>query len=567
MSRRLPVLTLLALAAVTSPAPAQNGYGTLRESAEPPLATNPNADEIIRLAKAQQARPYVPAVRPIDTPAPAVTLRVNAPATLALNQDVDVRLIVENASRVAARNVAVIYNVPKDATLAKTVPPSQPDAAFPGCATWKIENLAAGGRQEFVLTVKPPPGVAELESKARVVVDQEQSVRTKFAKAELKVTKTGPIKALRFDILVFGITVTNPSDVELRDVTVTDKLPAGLVHRPDDDRDRANTLGPSRLTGGITDEGQTRTWKIDRLAPKESRRIEYYVAATAAAAAGVIPHQAFAQAAGGAQDTGTDKVELIEPKLELKVDAPPRKSANVPAAVRITLTNNSLRQLQNILVTDLLDPCKLESAAGGQQLPDRVQWIVPTLGPNQSKVFDLAVSKADGGIVRHKATAVYRGVSKDAEAQTEFEAVAALAYDFRGTPTTVEVNGEVVYEMTVRNTGSAAATNIRPTIELPPELTLVKAEPENKVEAGKVTFEPVPTLPPNGRATFRVTAKAAKASVGAVVKAELGGDPFPSGPIKRHEMTAIGGSSVGPSAPAPAGTVPLPVPVPPPPRP
>jgi uncharacterized repeat protein (TIGR01451 family) len=565
MSRLLPVLTVLALVIVNSQAAAQYA---MRESAEPPLADNPKAEEIVRLAATQQMRPYVAPVRTLEVPAPAVTLRVTAPATLAMNQDVDVRLVVENVSRVAARNVMVVYTLPPGATPVKTVPPTPPEQPYPGCATWKIENLVAGGHQEFLLTVKPPRGVAEFDSKARVIVDQEQSTRTRFAKSELKLTKTGPKQALRFDILVFGITVTNPSDLEVRDVTVTDKLPAGLVHRPDEDKDRPFTQGPARLTGGVTDEGQTRTWKIDRLAAKESRRIEYYVAATAAVA-GMVEHRVFAQAAGGAQDTAIDKVELIEPKLELKAEAPPRKSATVPAAARITLTNTGPRLLQNIVVTDLLDPCKLESVGGGgQQLPDRVQWIVPTLGINQTKVFDLTVSKSDGGIVRHKVTAVYRGLTQPAEAQTEFEAVAVLAYDFRGTPTTVEVNGEVVYEITVRNSGAAAATNIRPSIELPAELTLVKAEPENKAEGGRVTFEPIPTLPPNARATFRVTAKAIKPSVGAHVQAELGGDPFPTGPIKRQEITAIGANPAAPPAPVPAGNVPLPVPVaPPPPQP
>src|SRR5437762_1053097 len=48
MSRRLPFLTLLVLAAVVSPIHAQPGYGTMRESVEPPLADNPKAEEIVR---------------------------------------------------------------------------------------------------------------------------------------------------------------------------------------------------------------------------------------------------------------------------------------------------------------------------------------------------------------------------------------------------------------------------------------------------------------------------------------------------------------------------------------
>ena len=55
-------------------------------------------------------------------------------------------------------------------------------------------------------------------------------------------------------------------------------------------------------------------------------------------------------------------------------------------------------------------------------------------------------------------SAVYRGLNVPAEAATEFEAVAALAYDFRANTPTVEVGGEVDYELTVRNAGAAPAT-------------------------------------------------------------------------------------------------------------
>ena len=91
--------------------------------------------------------------------------------------------------------------------------------------------------------------------------------------------------------------------------------------------------------------------------------------------------------------------------------------------------------------------------------------------------------------------------------------------------------------------------NVQPVIELPQELTLLKAEPENKVEGGKISFDPVATMPPNNRATFRVRAKAVQPSLGARVTAELSGDPFPTGPVRRQELTAIGGNPPAPVAP------------------
>jgi uncharacterized repeat protein (TIGR01451 family) len=528
------------------------------------LADDPRAAELIQQAQHREPRYLTPAVRNVDTPAPAVVLRVQAPPAAPLNQDVDIRLTAENAGRVQARNVTVVYPLPPGIPPIKAVP--NPAGQSQTELFWKLEKLDPGERKEIVLTVKPPPNATDLETKARVVVEQEQSARTKFVQAALKVTKTGPKQALRFDILVLGVTVTNASEIELRDVTVQDRLPPGLVHRPNEDKDRPYTQGPAGLTGQVSDNGQTRTWKIDRLGPRESRRIEYYVAA-ATAPAGPIEHTAFAQATGGAQDTAKDTVELIEPKLEVKAEAPPRKSATLPAAVRITLTNRGPRTLQNIVVTDSMDPCRRESVGGGQELKDGVQWIVPSLPPNQSRTLEVVLSKPDGGRVGHKVTAVYRGLTVPADAATEFEAVAALRFDFRGSTPTVEVNGEVEYEITLRNSGSAPATNIRPVIVLPEELAVVKAEPENRVEGGRVTFEPLAAFPPNNRAIFRVKAKAVKASLGARVTAEVGGDPFPTGPLTRQEMTAIGASPPAPPAAAPPAAVPLPVPVPPPPRP
>jgi uncharacterized repeat protein (TIGR01451 family) len=559
MSRQFARLTCLVATLLAGRAAAQPGYASRTQTAEPPLADDPRAAEKIQTA-IQQTRPYVPAVRTSDAPAPSVLLKVQTPAALAIGQNVDVRLVVENVSQVPAKNVLVGYALPPGGSIVKANPPEH----TPGSAAWRFDTLAAGGRQEILLTVKPPDGVAELDSKAHVTVDQEQSSKTRFAKADIKVTTSAPKQALRFDILVLGATVENRGEMELRDVVITDKLPAGLLHKPDDDKDKA-----SKLTGTVADDGLTRTWKIDRLGPRESRRFEYYVAA-ASAPAGAVQHQVFAQAGGGAQSTATDKIDLIDPKLELKVDAPPRKSASMPAAVRITLANTCPRLLQNIVVSDTLDQGKVDSVGpGGQKLRDNmVQWIVPSLGPNRSQVLELLVSKTDGGRVQQKLSAVYRGLNLPAEAATEFEAVAALAYDFRSSSPTVEVGGDVDYELTVRNTGSAPAINLRPTIELPTELSLLKAEPpENKADGGKVTFEPLASLPPNGRAIFRVKAKAQKPSVGAVIIAQLGGDPFPTGPVTRQEHTAIGASPPAAPQPVAPGGVPLPTPVPPPPKP
>src|SRR5687768_9337481 len=157
MSRHLSVFTLLALLIVGPPAAAQRGYG--RETAEPPLAEDPDWQIKVQQAGNREPRPLAPSVRTLDMAAPAVVLRVIAPTALAVNQDVEVQLIVENVSRVMARNVTVIYPVQAGQP---TTPPTPAPQSPPGAdLVWKFDTLAAGATQKITFTVKPPPGAAE----------------------------------------------------------------------------------------------------------------------------------------------------------------------------------------------------------------------------------------------------------------------------------------------------------------------------------------------------------------------------------------------------------------------
>ncbi len=530
------------------------------QSPEPPLADESGAP--IQQAGAREPGLLAANVRLSESPAPVVSVHVRAPAALPVDQNVELRIVVENSSRVPARNVVVSY-AGKGANYVKSVP--QQTAASADTFSWQFPALAAGERKEIVLTVKPPPGATELESKARVTFEHEHSARTRFAKPELKLTKIGPESALCQDILIFILEVTNPGPVELTDVKLTDTLPDGLKHRPDEEKDRPFSQGPLKLINLVTPDGRTRTWTIPRLGPGQTRRVEYYVAAEARPA-GLVEHTGQAEAAGGVKAAAQGKVTLAELALELNAEAPPRRAAAVPARVLITLTNRSPRPLRNILVTDqMLDDCKLEAvSAGGQQFSNKVQWIVPAIAPNETRQLDLVVRRPEGGQVRHKVSAVYRGLTREKTTATEFDAAAALSWDFRGEPATVEVNGVVTYTLTVRNTGAAPATNVRPVVTLPPSLDVDKAEPAHRVQGKQITFEPV-TLPANARATFLVRAKAVQPHLQATVQAELYADLFPSGAVRRDAVTAIGGSDpAAPPPPTPTAPARVPTPVPPP---
>jgi hypothetical protein len=67
-----------------------------------------------------------------------------------------------------------------------------------------------------------------------------------------------------------------------------------------------------------------------------------------------------------------------------------------------------------------------------------------------------------------------------------------------------------VYEIWVRNPGNAPAGNVQLQVQFPPSLMPKNAEGKTKftMERGTVLFEPIPSLPPHGQATYRVSALA-----------------------------------------------------------
>src|SRR5262249_7592381 len=147
------------LLTVVLAAPGQQYY----QSPEPPLADEAGAPVV--QTGAREPGMLAANVRLSESPAPVVSVYVRAPATLPVDQTVELRIVVENSSRVPARNVVVSYTPPSGVTFDKAVP--QP-AANQAELSWRFPTLAAGERKDIVVTVKPPPGATELESKARV---------------------------------------------------------------------------------------------------------------------------------------------------------------------------------------------------------------------------------------------------------------------------------------------------------------------------------------------------------------------------------------------------------------
>src|SRR5262249_5528887 len=108
------------------------------ETVEPPLA---DAATPIQPVAGVEPRALPPAVRALDTPAPVVQLRIVAPTVAPAAREMDLKIVVENFARVAAKEVVVVYLPPPGASVTKAEP--TPAGQQANGVTWRLDTLAA----------------------------------------------------------------------------------------------------------------------------------------------------------------------------------------------------------------------------------------------------------------------------------------------------------------------------------------------------------------------------------------------------------------------------------------
>ena len=135
-----------------------------------------------------------------------------------------------------------------------------------------------------------------------------------------------------------------------------------------------------------------------------------------------------------------------------------------------------------------------------------------------------------------------RDITTKQEVTTNFDAVAALQWEVTASASAVELKGLVNVTVTVRNTGAAAATNVRPTVTLPAPLVLEKAEPTHRLQGDRIAFDAA-TLAAGQGQTYQVQVRAEAPAVAARVDVELAADVFTSGPMRKGVSVAVGGDA------------------------
>jgi len=119
------------------------------------------------------------------------------------------------------------------------------------------------------------------------------------------------------------------------------------------------------------------------------------------------------------------------------------------------------------------------------------------------------------------------------------EGIAAVLFQVADSVDPIEVGGETTYEVHVVNQGSKAASNVRLTAVLPPEMQPLAADGPTRyaVQGDRVSFEGLARLAPKADATYHVRVKGVRPG-DLRVSFQLQTDEMQS-PVTKEESTQV----------------------------
>jgi uncharacterized repeat protein (TIGR01451 family) len=419
-------------------------------------------------------------------PTPAVQLMVLVPQDAPPKSDLTYTIKIRNATTGEAHKVVVRMPVPDGTTFVKAEPKPDADngkAGLPGTATefyWKYKTLGANASQAVQVTVHPKDDAREVSARAYVSFEHGQQVTTRINAPKLKVKTDAPKQTTVGSPVPVRVVVTNDGRVPEQNVKLTGNISKGCEY----DRD----------AGGDAVKGNPlqRVWEIGTLAPGASKQLTYRV--TPKTTEDLIVQSAV-DGSHESQVKDDVKVAVKEAKLKIELKGDGTVAAGEAAAYEAVIHNTGTLPLTNVRVTaQVPEGCKVTRMTnGGKESKDQITWLIPRLPPDDQPYalrWQLTSAESSRRTIRASAVAP-QGAEHSQQVETVFKGSAALHWETAFDQPTVPIDRSGMLTITVRNTGSEPARNVRLTVTLPQEVSLIKTTPEPKDKTGgTLTFEP-----------------------------------------------------------------------------
>jgi len=523
------------------PAPGINRLSV--EIIRPPDPTAPSGSGVV-LAKGETQIEWI---------APQVVLNYQGPQIASVASEATYTATVQNVGKIESKSMTVTAPVPEGMQFVRSTPPAFTNGQE---LVWTLGTLTPGQSHTIQSTYRAVrPG--NTTSTVSVATEEGQrdtkSVATQIVTGALKVSVNGPQNGVIGSPITFQITVANPGDAPLENVTLAAQFDEGLEHE-------SKAKAVNQQLGTLAPRASANSTLV--LTPRVPGKRQLRVIA----------------ASQSLSDVAEVFVNVQQTAMNLSIEGPQKKYLGRNVEYTIKVSNPTDATLQGVMVRDRL-PAEMEfveATPNGQFVNGEAIWSVGNLGPREERTLKL-VAKANQlskQAVQIVQASTETGLKRDAQAILEIFGAPGLRLEMidRGDP--APIGGKVQYIVEVTNTGTTPANGVEIRCLVPPQMKILSTKGPTKetIQGPNVLFEKFDNLRPGEKIGFNIEVECKE--LGDVrFRTELRAASLET-PVIEEESTRIyaplapgNGAPAGPGPGPGPGPAPNPSPGPPPPPP
>ncbi|MCH7751500.1 MAG: DUF11 domain-containing protein [Planctomycetes bacterium] len=429
----------------------------------------------------------------VSTEQPVIVSHVEGPRSILVGREASYRVTLENTSRTPAQNLSAAIHVPDWTDLVDVTSTSgviKQSEKGSGRLEWHLPELAAHSSQTLRLRLIPRIG---REFQLGVQWSQESAeshARVEVLEPKLEMTIRGPQEVLFGLPQRYRLILSNPGTGPAEGVAVSLIPPGG-------------------------DSASATTHTVGTLGPEEVKELELELTAREA---GELIVQAIATAEGDLKSEVTKRILCRKPELEIDWRGPDRKYAGTETTYYFRVHNSGTATTEPVEVkVRLPEGIRFLSASDSyavDAVTGVVTWRLPSLTPGEEQYVQFHCQLDRPGLKEFDVTArtINGDLSDTASVRTEVIALADLKLEVDDPRGACPIGEPVLYEIRVVNRGTTDARGIAIVGLFSEGIDPVSVEgAQNLVREGRVTFEPVKSLPAGGEILLRIHAVASRA--------------------------------------------------------
>jgi len=371
-------------------------------------------------------------------------------------------------------------------------------------------GVLEAGQSETITVAATAPEAGNVQSCLWVDFNSDNAMCSSFEVVDPELELTADLKVNRnlhyepcqevdgfyaCDTIELLVTTKNPGEGPTEPATIDVKLPQGLSMSADNQaRNQKIDVGP--IASGETVKRTMQLYVHDPNALKQDAPI------TVKATAGELK----------ARTSDGLKLKVLQPQLKVAVQQPGTHYASSRAQYKVDVSNPSDAPVMDTRLIINVPSEVAEMSINNGELQEGQLIEIGCLKPGETRSYTVGMlvhNPMEGLKIRAKADG-YCVNAVEKEVTANVQGVPAIRLEAVDKVDPVPVGDETVYEVSVKNQGTAKDTNISLTGTLPRSMEFVEGRGASKVSFnnGQLSFGKIKTLAPGDQVTWYIRAKA-----------------------------------------------------------